>query len=224
MTIWVLTGRIGAGKTTALRKIVSLLAKRGLKLAGVLSPSVSDRCGDRIGYDHVIFEASEGRFRIFCGAPFLRKGAPQGKIRSAEVSTLSALNLSRNEIKDRSSHVPQGATGTSRKRPSVHRDFVGPYRINRKVLRSTATYLTGRVRRGGLDLLVVDELGHLELRGDGFYGALGEAVEHSVDLLVVIRRELLGKVLALPPLKKEKKHIFRIERDRPHEVAKKIGG
>jgi len=226
MTIWVLTGRIGAGKTTALRKIVSLLAKRGLKLAGVLSPSVSDRGGDRIGYDHVTFEATEGRLRILLGAPFLRKGAPKRKNCSVEVSTSSALNQPRGGGEAESFLIPWSSVRTSRKEPSrlIYRNFIGPYRINRKVLRFTASCLAGSARKKDLDLLVIDELGYLELKGNGFYRALGEAVERGVSLLVVVRRELLGKVLALPPLRKEKKHIFRIERDRPHEVAKKIGG
>ena len=45
MTIWVLTGNVGGGKTTALKRVVTSLARKGLKMAGVLSLSVFDERG-----------------------------------------------------------------------------------------------------------------------------------------------------------------------------------
>jgi len=226
MTIWVLTGNVGGGKTTALKRVVTSLARKGLKMAGVLSLSVFDERGDRIGYDHVIFESDKGKLIILGEAPFLRKGASPAKTGHVKSHRTPGSKASPRVPGSKSFHLFQIKKWTGREKASsqAYRDSVGPYRINGRVLRSTASYLAGRARKGDLDLLVIDEIGHLELKGDGFYGLLGEAVERRVSLLLVIRRELLGKALALPPLRKEKKHIFCVEREKPNEMAREIGG
>jgi nucleoside-triphosphatase THEP1 len=143
--IYILTGQVGAGKTSFLQRSLPTLRARHAGLDGYLSLRVSQG-GETAGYD--LFDvATAGR------TPLLRRGGD-----------------------------PSGQT-------------VGPYVLLPGGLRAAEAIL-GRRRPGGL--LIVDELGPLELAGGGVRPALSAALAaEDRPALVVVRETLVADVRAL---------------------------
>ncbi|HIC93478.1 MAG TPA: DUF2478 domain-containing protein [Anaerolineae bacterium] len=142
--IALLTGGIGIGKTTVCRRVVELARRRGYTCGGLLSLSLLDEGGAKVG--------------------------------------IEALDL---------------ASGRRRLLARADRDLGGPrtehYSFDAAALAWANSVLIGAVK-AGCDLLVVDEVGPLELeRGEGLAPALAE-LGGVPRALVVVRDALLGEL------------------------------
>ncbi|HOP60022.1 MAG TPA: nucleoside-triphosphatase [Candidatus Saccharicenans sp.] len=145
--IFVVTGPVGAGKTTLVKLLVNSLKQTGLRLAGYVSEAVRLK-GETTGYD--LFELNSSR-RL----PFLRKAGINGQLMGAGQFYF----------------LPSGLKAA--------RDII------RSALHS--------------DLLVVDEIGPAEIRGDGVWPDLYPLL-NKINCLLVIREKLLADFLpCLPP-------------------------
>jgi nucleoside-triphosphatase THEP1 len=73
---------------------------------------------------------------------------------------------------------------------------VGRFRFSAEAFGQASQYLLEAARNTGTKLLIVDEVGPLELRKEGFYKALKEVMENppGPDLLLVVRSELVEEV------------------------------
>ena len=144
--IGLLTGPVGAGKTTAASRVAGLARKRGFVCGGLLAPAMLDGCGHKVG---------------IWGAD----------LRTGERRTLA-----------RTDRVLGG--------PSA-----GPYSFDADVL-DWATGVTER-DTGTCDLLIVDEIGRLELEEDtGLAPVLSRLSSGRVGRSLVLVRDSL-----LDPLK-----------------------
>jgi len=145
--IFVVTGSVGAGKTTLVKFLVNSLRSSGLRLAGYVSEAVRLK-GKTAGYD--LFEINSGR-RL----PFLRKADINGQLTGAGQFYF----------------LPSGLKAA------------------RDTIRSASDS----------DLLVVDEIGPAEVRGEGVWPDLYPLL-NKINCLLVIREKLLADFLpVLPP-------------------------
>jgi len=131
----IVTGRVGAGKTTVCEKVVELAGSRGYSCGGILTPKAPD------------------------------KGIIIVDVQTGESKVLASIN-----------NIYQG--------PHTGRYFFNPEAIefgNKAIDRAVSS-----------DILFVDEVGYLELEGEGFARALeiirAGRVKNSI---LVIRQELL---------------------------------
>jgi nucleoside-triphosphatase THEP1 len=141
--IGLLTGAIGAGKTSAAGRVVDLARRQGIACGGILAPALLDASGAKVGISAVDLLSGERR-------------------------TLA--------------HMSQTLGGPR----------VGPYCFDATVLAWAADAIELAI--GRCDLLVVDEIGRLELEsGIGLASILPRvAAECSAQRwLVVVREELL---------------------------------
>ncbi len=137
--IGLVSGRIGAGKTTVCQRLADLLRERGWHIGGVLTPAIHDEHGRKSGI--AIVDLHTGRREVLA-----RIGEDLGG--------------------------PQ----------------IGPYSFAAEPL-AWGCRLLEEAWRGAFDLVIVDEIGPLELnRGEGFISAL-HALERGVAprTLVVVR-------------------------------------
>ena len=73
---------------------------------------------------------------------------------------------------------------------------VGRFRFSAEAFDRASQYLLEAARNTGTKLLIVDEVGPLELRNEGFYKALKEVMKNPAgpDLLLVVRSELVEEM------------------------------
>jgi nucleoside-triphosphatase THEP1 len=147
--VLVLTGPVHAGKTGFLERAVSVWTRRGLAVAGFLSPAAPDAPGGP-GYDLV--EIGSARRR-----PYLRRQGPPGAER------------------------------------------VGPFVFVPETIERARTIIRSSRPE---ELLVVDEIGPLELGGGGLWPALRDALgRQDRTILLVVREDALPAFsTALAPL------------------------
>ena len=145
--VGLLAGAVGAGKTTATERVISLARRRGLVCGGLLAPALVDRRGNKIG------------------------------IEGADLLTGERRTLARTD---------QELGGPS----------LGAYSFDGAAL----AWATATVERaiGACDLLIVDEIGKLELwRGAGLAPILPRLASGEISRsLVVIRAFLLAELQA----------------------------
>lgn len=145
--IFVVTGPVGAGKTTLVKLLVKGLRSSGLTLSGYVSEAIRLK-RKTTGYD--LFEINSGR-RL----PFLRKEGTNGQLAGAGQFYFLLPGL----------------------------------KTARDIIRSTSDS----------DLLVVDEIGPAEVRGEGVWPDLNPLLD-KINCLLVIREKLLADFLpCLPP-------------------------
>ncbi len=147
--IFIITGPIHSGKTTGLSALVSSLAERGWRPAGVLSRAVFDD-GQRIGYDLVNVATGETMplIRLVGYEPW----QPEERIRFGDYFF----------------SLPSFREGNS-----ILRNITEP------------------------DVVVIDEIGHLELREQGFAQGLRHALNQlSCPIVLVVRESLLSDVIS----------------------------
>ena len=135
----ILSGRVGIGKTTVCRKILTLARKKGYRCGGILTPKITN--GDAVTGIAII------------------------DIQTREKETLA----------------------------SVESIYDGP-RVGRYYFNSLGIEFGKKAIRNGAssDILLIDEIGYLELRGEGF--AFVPALIQTGKLtssILVIRQELL---------------------------------
>ena len=143
--IYILTGPVGSGKTTFLKKVIEELKRQAFKLDGYLSEAImQDR--EKIGYDLLDLKSRRA-------VPFIRKSGRQDWQK------------------------------------------IGPYFFIPEGL-SLAKKIILRGREA--EVLVVDEIGPLELSGQGLWDALEKVIfQRAQKSLLVLRRGILEEFLNL---------------------------
>ena len=77
---------------------------------------------------------------------------------------------------------------------------VGKYRFSAKAFQKASTVISSSLANQAW--IILDEIGPLELRGDGFYevlGAMASSTTHQQKLVVVVRQSIMEEVKALFP-------------------------
>jgi len=174
----VLTGDVRIGKTTVCRAVVQLVRDHGYCVQGILTPPILDQDGRRIGVEVVDIASGERRVLARCHQSL----APD----SGRWTSLSPVVAPSREI---------GEVQGCFRGPTV-----GAYQFDAAAL-EWGQQAVSRAVGSGCDLLVIDEIGRLELeRGDGFARVL-PLLETSVLLrsLLVVREELLLRFRARLP-------------------------
>lgn len=157
----IVSGDVGAGKTTACQEIIDDLRDNGFQSGGVLSPRVTDS-ETTVGYDVVDLLTGERR-------SFLRNKPPgEGKL--------------------------------------------GRFYLQEEGL----SFAVEAIRRGieGADLVFLDEVGRMELNGQGLADPLGELLEAEVQGVYLVRPAYLGRF----------REEFRIEEYVELRIRKDEGG
>jgi nucleoside-triphosphatase THEP1 len=139
--IGLLTGLVGAGKTTVAERVVGLARRQGLTYGGLLAPAMQTRCGPKVG--------------------------------------IWGVNL---------------RTGDRRILARTDRDLggpsVGPYSFDRAAVAWSLEVVEGAI--GNCDLLVVDEIGKLELwQGAGLAPVLPRVAAGEADRALIVVRDSL---------------------------------
>jgi nucleoside-triphosphatase THEP1 len=145
--IALLTGSVGAGKTTVAERVAGLALRRGIPCGGLLAPALKNRCGQKAGIWGV--EIGSGERRLLA----------------------------------RTDRALSGPT-------------MGPYSFDAGAL----AWATGAVQEalGTHDLVIVDEIGKLELwRDEGLAPILPRlAAGEAGQVLVLVRESLLAELQA----------------------------
>lgn len=158
--IYLLTGPVGGGKTTYLRKVIQALSSSDLAVDGFLNKRLLEDEAT-IGYD--LYDLKLG-----ASIPFLRKQGEADWERTGDYFFL-----------------PQGL--------------------------ETASRIVARGARS--DLLVIDEVGPLELKGRGLWPALEPVLSNKdCPCLLVVRERILAELLAQLP--GQETMIFQVDDDR----------
>ncbi len=139
------TGPIGAGKTTVAARVVGLAQRQGLVCGGLLAPAIETQCGQKAGIWGVDVQTEERR----------------------------ALARTDRDLGGRA---------------------VGPYSFDGAVLEWAVELL--RRAMGACDLLIVDEIGKLELWQDAGLAPLLPALAggEAARVLVIVRDSLLAEL------------------------------
>ena len=97
-----------------------------------------------------------------------------------------------------------------KKQLAMHRDFfqnefevgamIGPYLFNQKTIKWIEKELDIMIENR-VEPLYFDEIGMLELGGSGFHFIFKKMIESNLDLMVVIRRDLIDKIIQVYHLK-----------------------
>ena len=196
----VLTGPIRIGKTTVCQAVAEQTRARGYNVRGILTPPILDADGQRLGIEIVDLATGKRRALAKLTQPDHALGvdAAAGQAGSA-------------------GHVATEALEGDFSGPSV-----GVYQFDARALQ-WGREIVARAIAAGCDLLIVDEIGRLELERSEGFGAVLRLLETGIVLrsLLVVRRELLDKFrLRLPELQ----HVtFDISDDNrqtlPHDLA-----
>jgi nucleoside-triphosphatase THEP1 len=142
--IFIVTGSVGEGKTTFVKKLVEVFKQDGIKVGGILSERVMADSGT-IGYDVSDIETEERKV-------FLRDNRESGK------------------------------------------DTIGRFAISPEGLSFGKSILASLVSPGNR-IVVIDEIGLLELNGRGWSGSLDDLLEKQQNLiLITVRDSFIGKV------------------------------
>ena len=143
--IFILTGPVGSGKTTFLKRVIDKLKKQKIKMDGFLSEAIV-RHQEKIGYN--LMDLGEGK-----SFPFIRKSGHQDWQRIGPYF-----------------FIPEGLS-----------------RAKKIILRSKEA-----------EILVVDEIGPLELSGKGLWDVLEQIIfPRFQKYLFVVRREILEDFLKM---------------------------
>jgi len=166
-----LTGPVGAGKTTVAERVAGLVHERGLTCGGLLAPSLKDSSGTKIGIWGVDLHSGERR-------------------------VLARI--------DRAMDGPH----------------IGIYSFDA----TTLSWAIGAIERamGSCDLLIVDEIGKLELWGNAGLAPLVPrlALGTVTRSLVIVREALLAELQTrLGPVKQA---VFEVGRDNRDQLPPQI--
>jgi nucleoside-triphosphatase THEP1 len=168
--IFIVTGSVGEGKTTFVKKLVEVFKQDGIKAVGILSERVMADSGT-IGYDVSDIETEERKV-------FLRENGESGK------------------------------------------DTIGRFAISPEGLAFGKSILASLVSPGNR-IVVIDEIGLLELNGKGWSGSLNDLLEKQQNLiLITVRDSFVGKVKEKWNL--QKVTVFRIAETDYNKAASAI--
>jgi nucleoside-triphosphatase THEP1 len=176
----ILTGPVHIGKTTVCRAVADLALGRGYCVRGILTPPILKQDGQRLGIEGVNLATGERRVLARRCPP----SDPQGNV------------FASNHVADDADAAQETLAG----------DFSGPrvgvYRFDPEALR-WGQEAVARAVAVGCDLLIVDEIGRLELEQNRGFSHVLSLLETSIVLrsLLVVRLELLQQFhLRLPDL------------------------
>ncbi len=175
-----LTGPTQIGKTTICQAVVDLTRQRSYCVRGILTPAIIGPDGQRIGIE--AWDLATGARRILA-RHVQATGSPTAGSASGEKTLASAVA---------NTFLKGVFSGPS----------VGAYEFDAEALR-WGQEVVARAIAAGCDLLIVDEIGRLELERDGGFSQVLSLLETGIVLrsLLVVRHELLGKFrLRLPNL------------------------
>lgn len=168
--VYIVTGKVGEGKTTFLVMLLNDLYKKNIKIGGIYSPRVMEN-GETTGYDIVDISTGES-------AVFLRK-----------------------------TNNPDAMT-------------IGKYEIFRDGLEKgqNALKISNVIHS---QLVIIDEIGNLELNGKGWAESLENLIQFSNHrILMVIRENFVEKVIAKWCLRQYE--VFKINEVGYAEVSRAI--
>ena len=141
---FIITGKIDAGKTTFVKKLIENLKLKNIKIGGIYSQKVIEN-NERIGYD--LFDIQTNKSEIF-----LRK------------------NINENS------------------------EIIGIFSIFPRALEFGIKSLNPENNKDN-QLVIIDEIGNLELSGKGWAKSLEELLKSQKNhLLIVVREDLIEKV------------------------------
>lgn len=176
----ILTGPVYIGKTTVCRAVADLALGRGYCVRGILTPPILQRDGERLGIECV--DLATGERRVL--ARRCRPSHSQGNGSPRKQARFDA-------------DAPE---------ETLEGDFSGPrvgvYHFDPEALQ-WGQEAVARAVAVGCDLLIVDEIGRLELEQNRGFSHVLSLLETSIVLrsLLVVRLELLHKFhLRLPNL------------------------
>jgi nucleoside-triphosphatase THEP1 len=169
-----LTGRRGVGKTTVCQAVAELARRRGYRPGGIITPAFYACSADR--------ELGIGNWKS------TKVGFEAMDVGSGERWPLAHT--------DPSTILRQGSGQGSGHRQKMGGPRVGPYSFDPAAL-ARALAVLERAISAGCDLLMVDEIGPLELeQGKGFAPILDLLpVEGPTHTLIVVRPALLDPLL-----------------------------
>ena len=175
----VLTGSVRIGKTTICQEVIELVRKRGYCVAGILTPAILDRNGDRRGIE--VADLTTGERRV------LARVAPRKDESGASSGQAWANPGSGSPLAVHKRAAPKLGGGSSGPQ-------VGDYQFDSTALQ-WGQDAVARSIAVGCDLLIVDEIGRLELEQNGGFSQVLDLLETSVvqRSLLVVRTELLDK-------------------------------
>jgi len=176
----VLSGRVRIGKTTVCQAVIDQAQKRGYCVAGILTPALLDRHGKRDGIEVVDLSTGE------------RRRLARVVARSAESVSLPLQPQPNLSSGSALAQPPQGAAALEYGSQGFH---MGDYQFDATALQWGQDALARSIATG-CDLLVMDEIGRLELEYNAGFGQVLEALQTGVVFrsLLVVRTELLDKL------------------------------
>lgn len=181
--IIILCGDRGLGKTSAAIRVTELLRQRGIEVGGVVSPS--ERRADGLPMEIFARDLASGEARRL-GSRTIDLGGPRlGPNRPQQVNPQMEDTASRDR--------PPGSTSES----------LPPFSFSRETIHwAAAAFLSAIASKA--KLVVLDEIGPLELELDSGFRPLLEAIAEALEqgqcsFLVTVRSSLAGKLAARFP-------------------------
>jgi len=181
--IVLLTGPVGAGKTTIVERVVGLARQRGIACRGLLAPALRDACGQKVGIEGIDLSTDEHR-------TLARTCRELGGPRLGPYSfDAAALEWATTVVLD--SLASPSPVGASTSAPPA-----GAFPSPPPAGASTSPPHAGGTEGGYLRLVIVDEIGKLELwHGQGMAAVLPIlAAGLAGRVLVVVRESLLEEL------------------------------
>ncbi len=174
--IALLSGEIGAGKTTICQRVLALARKRGYRCGGLLTPAIFDQDGNKIG------------------------------IEALDPLSGQSWTLAR---ADRPMDGPQ----------------TGRYHFEARALQRCLTAIEQGATEG--DLLLIDEIGPLELEQEKGLSPVLDILLHTPRVLVVVRSDLLDQLarrwLAFPKCQAPQVAVFTVTEENREALPEQIG-
>ena len=166
--VYLLTGSQGEGKTTVLEQAITRIRNEGVAVAGILS-RVRYADGERIGYD--VEDVSTGERAVLC-----RRDHDAEARRNHDA--VARRNHDAGARRDHAAGVPS----------------VGPFVFHREGLSLGAKALAA-LSEHPVSVIVVDEVGPLELRGEGWAAPVRSLLNSAPrTILLVVRPALVEQI------------------------------
>jgi len=75
------------------------------------------------------------------------------------------------------------------------KEKIGSFYFNNQVFEQTTRSIVEKLPQ--TDLLIIDEVGYLELKGKGWFGLIDKAIQQNKPMILVVRKRILDNILSL---------------------------